>query len=203
MKQGDKIVYAFGKYTREDRWASYYYQIREILEVNPSTLLEVGIGEGVLMGYLKSNTNISYTSLDVADDLHPDVVGNVTKIPFTDSSFDTVCAFEVLEHLPFEHFELALQELKRVSKKHVVISLPHFGPPVLFLLKLPFLRRIQIAFKIPYPQKHVFNGQHHWEIGKKSFPQRRIRKTIRKYFSIIKEFIPFENQYHHFFILEK
>lgn len=203
MKQVDKRHYDFEKYTGLDRWSSYFYQIREILKLNPKSVLEIGVGDGLLGIFLKNNTEISYRSMDVADDLNPDVIGDIDNIPLKDNSFDVVCAFEVLEHLPFEKFEKSLSELKRVSKSNVLISLPHFGPPVKFLLKMPFLPEIKFSFKIPFYKKHIFNGEHHWEIGKKGYSSSEIRDTIKKNFTIKNEFVPFENQYHHFFILEK
>ncbi len=201
MKQVSKIAYRFFSYAHPGRFVSYYHQLAEVLALTPRSVLEIGVGGGVFRDYLKGNTNTSYTSVDVADDLHPDVVGDVTKLPFADNSFDVVCAFEVLEHIPFERFEKALSELSRVSRHAVVLSLPHFGPPVKFLLKIPFLPEASFAFKIPFLRKHTFNGQHHWEIGKKGYSVRMIRGIIQKYFMVEKEFVPFENQYHHFFVL--
>ena len=203
MKQVDKTAYQFFSYAHPGRFVSYYHQLAEVLALAPTSVLEIGVGDGVFRDYLKGNTAILYTSVDVADDLHPDVVGDVTKLPFKDSAFDVVCAFEVLEHIQFEQFEKALAELVRVSRNVVVLSLPHFGPPVKFLLKIPFLPEISFAFKIPFLRKHTFNGQHYWEIGKRGYSVRVIRDILERYFTIKKEFIPFENQYHHFYILKK
>jgi ubiquinone/menaquinone biosynthesis C-methylase UbiE len=203
MSQVEKSAYSFEKYCGLDRWSSYHYQLREILKKSPETVLEVGGGDGVVMRYLRANTNINYKNLDIAEDLSPDILGSVESIPLPDSTFDLVCAFEILEHLPFEKFEQSLKELARISKKDVLISLPHFGPAVKILLKVPFLSEVKIAFKIPYPRKHVFNGQHYWEIGKMGFSISRIRELLANNFVIKQEFVPFENQYHHFFILEK
>ena len=203
MKQVDRETYAFGGYCYPERWMSYYYQLREVTARNPSSLLEVGTGDGVFREYIKTNTTIAYRNLDVAEDLKPDILGSVERIPLPDTSVDMVVAFEVLEHLPFEKFEQALGELKRVSRGSVIISLPHFGPPIACSFKVPFLPKICFAFKIPLPKKHVFNGQHHWEIGKRGYSVRRIRSVLQKHFSIEKEFVPFENQYHHFFVLAK
>ena len=203
MKQVDKEAYNFHSYSHPDRWVSYYHQLDSVLADSPQNILEVGVGDGVLRDYIKSNTPIAYTSIDVAEDLRPDVIGSVTKMPFTDASYDVVCAFEVLEHLPFEEFEKALGEMKRVSRGKVVISLPHFGPPLQLSFKIPLLREIRFSWKVPFPKTHVFNGQHYWEIGKKGYAPARIRAIIERHFTITKEFIPFESQYHHFFVLQK
>lgn len=204
MQQVNKHTYDFARYAHPGRWVSYYHQIKEVLARVPGTVLEIGVGDGVLRDYLLRNTDIRYTSADIAEDLKPDIVADVSKmLPFPDGSFDIVCAFEILEHLPFEKFEHALVEIARVSRKGVIISLPHFGPPLTLSFKVPFLSEIRLAWKIPFPKMHVFNGQHYWEIGKRGFSVRRIRQTLHKHFVIVKDFIPFENQYHHFFVLEK
>lgn len=203
MKQVDKKSYKFEKYSYPERWGSYFYQIKEAIRFSPNNILEIGVGDQVLGSYIKNNTDISYTSLDVAEDLHPDTTGSVTAIPFGDGSFDVVVGYEVLEHIPFEDFEKALSEISRVSKTGAIISLPHFGPSLKFSFKIPFIKEIKIAFKIPYPKKHVFNGQHYWEIGKKGFGVDMVKKSIKKYFDIIQDYVPWENQYHHFFILKK
>lgn len=78
-----------------------------------------------------------------------------------------------------------------ICRSHVVISIPHFGPMLSFSLKIPF------------PKRHVFNGEHYWEIGKRGYPARRIRAALAKHFAIRKEYVPYEDQYHRFFVLEK
>jgi SAM-dependent methyltransferase len=200
--QVDKAHYRFEKYAFEGRFVSYYWQLKETLAHNPSSVLEVGVGDRVFGDFLKNNTAVLYTSVDIAEDLHPDVVGSVLALPFEDKSFDVACAFEVLEHLPFEDFDRALTELVRVARTHVVISIPHFGPMLSFSCKIPFLPHVRFALKLPYPKTHVFNGQHYWEIGKKGYPLSRIRRALAEHGRIVADFVPFGSDYHHFFVLK-
>lgn len=200
-KQVDKPAYDFARYTGLDRWSSYYYQLREAFAAKPASILEIGGGDGTFAERVRA-AGIAYTSVDVAEDLHPDVVASVTSLPFPDDSFDVVCAFEVLEHLPFDQFDRAVGELARVSRGRVLLSLPHYGPSVRFELKVPGIRMMRFAAKLPHHPRHAFNGQHYWEMGKKGYSAQRIRAALAKRFIVRKEFIPFENQYHHFFVLD-
>lgn len=203
MKQVDKIHYDFNKYAHLGRFVSYYYQLKELLFLKPDGVLEVGVGDKVFASYLKNNTNVKYQSIDVASDLEPDMIGSVEDIPLPNDSFDAVVAFEVLEYLPFDKFDRCVSEMCRVAKKHVLISVPHFGPAIKLCFKIPFLPEIKLAVKIPFPKKHEFNGEHYWEVGKAGYPVSLIKNVLSKHGRLIKDFVPFENQYHHFFILEK
>ncbi len=51
------------------------------------------------------------------------VQGDVTNLDFPDKSFDVVFCAEVLEHIPA--LEKACQELKRVSRKAVLVGVPY------------------------------------------------------------------------------
>ncbi|MDD5165081.1 MAG: class I SAM-dependent methyltransferase [Candidatus Pacebacteria bacterium] len=200
-KQVNKDHYNFKAYSHLGRWASYFFQLEQVFSFNPASILEIGVGDRVFGDYIKNNTDIKYISADVAEDLKPDVVASVTALPFTDGEFDVSCAFEVLEHIPFDSFEDALREMARVSKKAVIISLPHFGPSCELSFKIPFIKRVKLAFKLPFHPIHAWNGEHYFEIGKKGYEVGEIRNVLRKDFVIQKDFVPFENQYHHFFVL--
>lgn len=200
--QVDKSHYAFGRYAFEGRFVSYYWQLKEVLALNPESVLEVGAGDRVFGNFIKDNTGVTYTCVDIAEDLRPDVVGSVLALPFADKSHDVVCAFEVLEHLPFEQFDKALTELARVARAHVVISIPHFGPMLSFSLKIPFIPQIRFAFKIPFPRRHTFNGQHYWELGKRGYPVKLIRQKLGTRGRILRDFVPFGSPYHHFFVVD-
>ena len=205
QKQVDKKHYSFKGYFHKFRWMSYWYQLKEIVDrPEIQSQLDIGAGSAFTRKALEVHRpDINYQTMDIAADLNPDVVGSVTHIPLPDASFDVVSAFQVLEHIEFKDFEAALQELSRVSKRYVFISLPHNVPSIDFQIKLPKLKRFSLAIKIPYGQKHEFNGQHYWEVGKKGYEASKILSIFKKHFTVLDEYVPFENQYHHFYILEK
>ncbi|MBI5134447.1 MAG: class I SAM-dependent methyltransferase [Candidatus Taylorbacteria bacterium] len=200
-KQVDKGHYDFERYCYPERWDSYYHQIQEILAVRPESVLEVGAGDETTKRYVTRALGCSYKTLDLAEDLSPDIVGSILDIPLADRSVDVSCVFEVLEHIPFEKVPEALSELKRVSRRFIFISVPHFGPMVDLSIKIPFLPRIGFFFKIPFPKKHVWNGQHYWELGKKGFSPRAFKKLLESYGEVVKEYVPREAPYHHFFVI--
>jgi hypothetical protein len=190
-------------YDDKSRWVSYWYQIREILNFNPRKVLVIGKGNGLVSDYLKL-CGVEATTLDIDESLKPDVVSSVLNMPFSDNFFDVVLCAQVLEHLPYNDFPKALSEIKRVIKLGAVISLPHFGPAIKFLLKIPLLPEIKFLLKIPYPKKHLFKKEHFWEIGEWGFPAGRIKREFKKAgFSIAKDFVVFEKPLHHFFVLKK
>ena len=135
-------------------------------------------------------------------------MASVIDMPLPDASFDVVLAAEVLEHLPFVDFEKSLREMGRVSRKNIIISLPHWGRHFSIDMRLPFLKRLRWQLKISFPsKKHRFiggNHTHYWEIGKKNYSLKKIKKAINSAgFNISKDYIAFEMPYNHFFILEK
>ncbi|MBP9760293.1 MAG: methyltransferase domain-containing protein [Candidatus Pacebacteria bacterium] len=202
-KQVQKTHYDFGRYSYPGRFASYHYQVKEVLAQKPESVLEVGVGDQVFGHYVRDHVGVAYTSVDIAEDLQPDVVGSVTALPCKDATYDVVCCFEVLEHIPYEQVPSAVRELTRVAKKAVVISVPHFGPRTQFFLKLPFLPEMRCALKIPWPRSHKFNGEHYWELGKKGYTAKAFRELLARYGTVTRDFVPFENQYHHFYTLTK
>lgn len=202
MPENSEEKYGFSKYDHKNRWTSYWHQIDEVLGLHPQDVLEIGIGNKVVSNYLKDQ-GVKVLTLDIDDSLKPDIRASVMEMPLNDNSFDVVLCAEALEHLPFLKFEESLKELKRVSKKNIVLSLPHFGHSIKFSFKIPIIKEKKFAVRLAFPIKHKFNGEHYWEIGKRGYSLRKIKNILKKYFKIKKEFIPFDNQYHHFFVLEK
>ena len=194
--------YEFLSYIDIDRFSSYYYQLKYILEIEPDSFLEIGGGIGVLKKLLPDN--IKYYNLDINKGLNPDIIGNIEKLPVKDNKFEIVGCFQVLEHLPFEKFLHLLEELKRISSKYIFISLPFANHKIMADLFLPKIKKKTFRLLVPkFYQTHKFDGQHFWEIGKKNYSFKKIYKLIEEKFKVVESFTPDENTYHQFFLLKK
>lgn len=106
-------------------------QLRQISYSGYTNILEIGVGKGFLKHCFQLFPQISHTTIDIAEDLHPDYVGSVTNMPFENKQFDVVVCAEVLEHLAFTDFLPSLKEIRRVARHKAILSLPdkrrHFG----------------------------------------------------------------------------
>ena len=58
------------------------------------------------------------------------VLGDGSRLPFRDASFDAVCAFDTLEHVPVPLREAFVAEALRVSRGWVVLAGPYAHPRV-------------------------------------------------------------------------
>ena len=104
-----------------------------IAELAPASILDAGCGEGELMrrGVLPAAVPVTSLDLNPASLAHfrahstgRDVVcASLHSLPFADARFDAVLSLEVLEHLSDP--AAALDELARVARKAVILSVPH------------------------------------------------------------------------------
>jgi SAM-dependent methyltransferase len=73
---------------------------------------------------MKKQANIDYTSTDFADEFIADKRYDITNIPEKDNSFDLICCYHVLEHIPDD--AAAMRELYRITAANgcVLIQTP-------------------------------------------------------------------------------
>ena len=96
--------------------------IEEVRENTPLSILDAGSREGFLGGFLPDDRIIGIDRSDFSGDRF--VKGDVLCLPFSDSSFDIVLTLDVLEHIPEMDRLKFLGELKRVSRKAVIVGAP-------------------------------------------------------------------------------
>jgi len=98
-------------------------------QIDPAatSLVDVGCGGGHLLREIRrTHPHLRLEGLDVLD---RDQVagysytrGRVERLPYPDSSFDVVVSSHVIEHLL--HLEQAVEEIKRVARKQVIVATP-------------------------------------------------------------------------------
>jgi ubiquinone/menaquinone biosynthesis C-methylase UbiE len=113
----------------------FFKDLNFILDsININTVLDVGCGEGYVTNHIKQYKNDIYVEgidfydevIETAKSLHPEIKfskGSIYKLPYNAKTFDLLVVSEVLEHL--EQPEKAIDEIKRVSKKYFIITVPN------------------------------------------------------------------------------
>lgn len=187
---------------------SYYYQVKFIATFRPKNVLEIGIGNKTLYNILKQH-NLTITGCDFDALLRPDVLADVRNLPFRDNEFDFVCAFEILEHLPWEDIPKAMQELSRVTSKYAVISIPYTPVSIEFVIKSSIFARLFRRWEFNFfinlafiTRNWKYDGVHYWEMGKRNYPRKKVREQIQEHFKILQEKRT-DLSYQYFFVLEK
>jgi ubiquinone/menaquinone biosynthesis C-methylase UbiE len=132
-------------------------------------------------------------------------LGGEHRVKRGDNSFDAVLAAEVLEHICFADVPRALQEIRRVSKRFVLLGLPHAGFVFSLGFKFPLLPRFEYIWKLPFFwKKHRFQGEHYWELGKRDYGVSRLKKLFKTNgFTVRGARLRADDPAHYFFILEK
>jgi ubiquinone/menaquinone biosynthesis C-methylase UbiE len=106
------------------------FKKEKMLRLAGETLLEVGCREGKYVAFASSckrevfGVDINFSALAKARSDFGDrfVLADAHNLPFADKSFDTVCLWDVLEHV---NDDLScLREATRVARNNVLISVP-------------------------------------------------------------------------------
>lgn len=134
------------------------------------SLADVGCGNGVFINYLSDNyKSLDLTAVDRSETalkyVHTNKVrADIASLPFEDRSFDCVTCLEVIEHLPIPVYKRALQELTRVAKKNIIIS-------------VPFEEKLENSYTQCPSCKTIFNK----EIHLRSFKEDDIKRLLNDF----------------------
>jgi len=138
--------------------------IKKLIPYDVHSVLDVGCGNGIITNELAINWQV--TGLDRSAEalqyLKCDKVqASATDIPFPEKSFDLVLSSEMLEHLSDADLQKAVQELKRVSAKYILVS-------------VPWKEYLPASYTFCPVCKHKFHIWHHYQ----SFTTKRLQKLF-------------------------
>lgn len=154
------LVKKFGEEHHNKRFPPHEWQRISLAfeKIRPGVrCLEVGPGRGYLSNMLAWEKKFqNQVALDIVELKNPKkfdphiqyIQKSVTELDEPDGYYDTVICMEVLEHLEDGDFKKALQNIRRVCKSHLIMSVPFLEP-------------------LPLPPYH-----------KQQFDAERIRKTF-------------------------
>jgi len=134
MKEFDREQHLYEDLSRWERKETSIYlkkKIRIIHSIIPDdvrTVVDVGCGNGDITetfserwevtGIDRSKTALSFAQVR-------SILGAIRNLPVKTASFDLVFCSEVIEHLPGQIFQSAIAELRRITKKYLLITVPN------------------------------------------------------------------------------
>jgi ubiquinone/menaquinone biosynthesis C-methylase UbiE len=98
---------------------------------NVRSIIDIGCGHGGFLRHISAQRpNLHCVAVDSSDGAlqyiqFEKVKASITQVPYPDKTFDCVYALEVLEHLNPTDFKIALDEMVRLSKKYIIVSVPY------------------------------------------------------------------------------
>lgn len=108
--------------------------IMDALASKPTTVMDIGCGEGYLLFKIREKYpslplygfDLSHGRITVTKSHVPDahvLRGDVLSLPFADNAFDTVVCSELLEHMT--NYQETINELLRITKRQLIITVPN------------------------------------------------------------------------------
>lgn len=134
---GDRKICYGGYRYMEGRWEKVARAMAEYYGIKPGDkILDVGCGKGFLLfDFTKVVPGVEVYGLDISEyaikNSKEEIkdrlqVGNATKLPFEDHSFDFVYSITTLHNLHCYDLDKALREIERVGKKNKYICVESY-----------------------------------------------------------------------------
>lgn len=160
-------------YTEEGvilRYIIFWNILKALKTLQFDSLLDVGGSEGYMCGAIRHLFGVRVRSCDLSREagkraeeifnVDADTVDGVS-LPYPDNSFDVVLSSETLEHIP--DYPQVLNDLLRVAKKAVIVTVPHDGPKKIAQL---------IRDKVPHAHLHDFTLESFRDLVPRSYDVR-------------------------------
>lgn len=207
--------YSFENYNTKHRMLTYWYQIREILMLQPTSMLEIGVGTGLVNAYIRS-LGIEVVTLDVNPSLRPDHVGSVLELDdiLPPATAELVLCARVLHHLGYSQFNRALQQIAYATSRYAIVTLPIDDFRIYFMgrytsssiftfsLPLPLLAKRMLLWRKYRQTKKKHSSL--WKINdSKAHSLINIKTKLSQYFDILTDYRIPEDSAHYVVVLAK
>lgn len=146
----------------------YYHQAKLVYGKcnQDDRIIEIGVGTGMLSDMLKKR-GWKIQTLDIDESKKPDYCMNALDFDYETHQIDTILAFEIFEHIPFETFKKVIKKISDSGVKSVHFSLPWNDAKAFGLsVKLPKLE--ELSWSIWLPRLNITTHTHFWELSKKA-----------------------------------
>jgi SAM-dependent methyltransferase len=158
-------------------WYRYFFVVREVIDLQPQAVLEIGAGNNILKNCLSPLVS-KYQVLDLNEKLEPDILADAREFkPELKEKFDCAIACDVLEHIPFPDVTKACANIFAylTSGGKAIITIPHRRSHFLAMTPLdkkPRTITVPTGFLSPgafyrrfIKRKIWIDPYHCWEIG--------------------------------------
>lgn len=198
-----KAVYFDRGYFVLPQLFSLSHQINGIHQMQPASLLEIGIGNGFVSDFFRKS-GLPVITADINPALEPDIVAPIHELPaqMNGRRVDVVACCEVLEHMPFEQFPKSLEILRSLGDR-LFLTLPNnrksFGLGGLW--RMPKVKEIPVSLAIDFPSRKALPPEHFWEVGySPETSNGAIVRELRKHYGTVVSGRFALNRYHRFYI---
>lgn len=200
--QKKPLDYLQPSYLTPKRMSSYGYQYKLAIETNARSFLNIGSPNSVLKHLLELQ-NLHVIDLDIDYNTKPDVNAALPHLPFFNKSIEVVMCFQVLEHMPFDMLASSLLELKRVTEKFILLSLPDRTTTKREKIKYQVYKIFKHPFEWDKYKPIPIDPEHFWEIGQGNITESMVLEVIRQnHLNVSSHFRNVLSLYHHFFVIK-
>lgn len=188
-------------YFTKHQWESYLFQINAVRKLVSlqEKVLEIGCGGGIVRAVLE-RTGYTVETLDVNENLRPTYIGDISQKTFElINKYDCVICAEVLEHISIELFDVCLNNIKMITQRYVLLTIPNCRS-----------NKFEMELSINNHRKKFSFGKkineiapmHYWELNyEKKCTNDVISEKIKQFFQILDEGVVMSNPYHYYYIL--
>ncbi len=165
-------------------------QIMHIHDLNPKSMIEIGVGNGLTSTFMR-DSGIPVTTSDINPNLDPDICCPIAEIveKVGERTYDLVVCCEVLEHMPVDQIEDNIKTLRSLGNR-LYLTLPSYAYAYgfSFLMKIPFVKAKDFFFHFFLPKKiNLSKTEHYWEVGSEAATKRKsIINVLKRHYTEVR-----------------